>query len=224
MVQENTFLCFFIMPFSSQFNFMYEFLKKRIESQRDNKIKVFRADSHHSTKPMLEKITSDIEMANVIVADTTDFKPNVFFELGIAYSKQEKVILIANYELTKIPTDLNQYEFISYQNKTPEEFFSKLKEAINNIIENKDGEYYKFAVRYFNEFKTEYDLDIEPNEEKVFLQFLNKDKEIGNIPNLNAPPNSLKAFLVPKIIKAQDNENPEINQQYNEWVSPIESS
>ena len=75
--------CFMLMPFSPEFDFIYGTIKKDLN---DNGLICNRADEIAGSKPILNKILTEILKSRYIIADLTAYNPNVFYELGIAHS------------------------------------------------------------------------------------------------------------------------------------------
>lgn len=62
---------------------------------------------------MLTRIYSQIEKADIIIADMTDKNANVFYEVGYAHAKDKLVLLITK-DANDIPFDLKHYRHIVY--------------------------------------------------------------------------------------------------------------
>ncbi|WP_053215365.1 MULTISPECIES: hypothetical protein [Priestia] len=122
----NKYKIFFIMPFDTEFNDMYEHIKQVIEEE--NAIyEVFRADNLLNQQNILKDIVLAINDSDLIVADLTDLNANVFYELGLAHALRKDVILLTQ-QLDELPFDLRSYRVISYSNH-----FKKIQELENNL-------------------------------------------------------------------------------------------
>jgi guanylate kinase len=84
--------CFVLMPFREELRPVYEDHIAKV--CKDLGISVSRADQIFSASPIMEDIREAVLTARYIVADLTDFNPNVFYELGICHALGKQVILI----------------------------------------------------------------------------------------------------------------------------------
>jgi hypothetical protein len=101
------------MPFSKELKPIYEKIKSvaeevGFECKRSDEIAV---------GPINKSIFENIFYAKAIIADLTDYNPNVFYELGVAHAISRKVILISQEE--KIPFDISGDFVIKYKNTIP---------------------------------------------------------------------------------------------------------
>ena len=92
---------FVIMPFSPEFNNVYEAItntENRINGRaKDRQIKIYRVDKQTGSYIITEKIYEAIDSSAIIICDISlKERYNVFFELGYAEDKNKKIILIAN--------------------------------------------------------------------------------------------------------------------------------
>ena len=101
-----------LMPFSEEFDYIYGVIKKDLN---DNGLICNRADEIAGSKPILNKILTEILKSRYIIADLTNYNPNVFYELGIAHSfKDAQNILLLKQKESKIPFDLTHLTYIEY--------------------------------------------------------------------------------------------------------------
>lgn len=126
-------LCFTLMPFSKEFNDLYQDqLKPLIESLS---LTCLRADEVFSTGAIIEDIWENINKARFLVADVTGRNPNVFYELGIAHAIDKEVIIITQ-KIDDVPFDTKHIRHIVYE-FTPrgvKKLEEVLKYTINNIL------------------------------------------------------------------------------------------
>ena len=82
---------------------------------------------------ILKDIMAHIHDASVILADLTDSRPNVFYELGIAHALTSRVIMVSQ-RIDECPSDLRTYGIIPYQAQPTHEdtitFQKDLREAL----------------------------------------------------------------------------------------------
>lgn len=113
-----------------------EYLKPLIE--KHERINVFRSAARR--EDLLSEIIKNIITQHIVIADLTDYNPNVFWELGVRQSFQHRTITIAEYG-TKIPFDIGKKGTLFYHPKDiikSESFRSDIIVAIQDCIENPD--------------------------------------------------------------------------------------
>ena len=107
--------CFVIMSYRPRphYDRVYEELRQLIE--RHTGLRCIRAD--HEPEPgrdLLGKVHEMILGASVVVADVTEYSPNVYYEYGYASAHDRLPILIAR-QGPKLPTDLVGKETLRYR-------------------------------------------------------------------------------------------------------------
>ncbi|MGE3975407.1 MAG: hypothetical protein AB7F59_12860, partial [Bdellovibrionales bacterium] len=101
--REHINTCFVLMPFG-EYHDMY-FNELYSPAIKDAGLDAERADGIFTTGTVMEQIWDRIKKASVLVAELTGKNPNVFYELGLAHSHGNPVILIAG-SLDDVPFDL----------------------------------------------------------------------------------------------------------------------
>lgn len=99
---------FVIMPFREELNKVYEIIKDIFASKGYSAI---RADEKEFTNDLWENVRVYLECCNVAVAvfdknDQDNYNPNVAIEVGYMLSKGNKVCLLKDKKLPKLPSDL----------------------------------------------------------------------------------------------------------------------
>ena len=137
--------CFVIMPYSQSSdlhteeywqNHYNKFLKPIIENVPRliaHRVEELRGD-------ILKQIITDLVVSPIVVADLTDYNPNVFWELGVRQSFKHNTITIAE-EGTILPFDVTSKATLFYNKKNGEKkerFNSQFKEALQDCINNPD--------------------------------------------------------------------------------------
>jgi hypothetical protein len=102
---------FVLMPFSTDFDDLYKYGIKGATA--DAGAFAERLDEQIFAEGMLDRIFSQINKADVIVADMTGRNPNVFYEVGYAHALQ-KVVLLVTRHAEDIPFDLKHHQHIVY--------------------------------------------------------------------------------------------------------------
>jgi hypothetical protein len=138
-MSNNSVKCFVIMPFSAtasrteeEWTRHYEkFLKPLIEECPN--VEAFRSSPLREN--VQEQIIKDLVFSPIVVAELTDSKPNVFWELGVRQSFKHGTVTIAD-EKTSIPFHLQHKSIIKYKKdpSTDDVFKNRFKEAIKSCI------------------------------------------------------------------------------------------
>ncbi len=102
---------FILMPFDEKFNDTW---KSGIKgAAEDAGAYAERVDEQIFNEGILDRLFNQINKADVIVADTTDRNPNVFYEVGYAHALGKIVILLTQ-NPSDIPFDLKQRQHLVY--------------------------------------------------------------------------------------------------------------
>lgn len=105
-------LCFVIMPFKGELKEVY--LKAIKPACNEAGFKPLRVDEVPGIYNINRKIVEYLYNSEVIIADLTDWNPNVFYELGVAHSIDNKTIpIIRNGQ--DIPFDVKTYTCVIYE-------------------------------------------------------------------------------------------------------------
>lgn len=99
------------MPFSSEFDDIYKFGIK--ETAKNIGIKAERVDEQIYAEGILSRIYSQIDQADLIIADMTGRNANVFYEVGYAHAK-DKLCVHLTQDTGDIPFDLQHQRHIVY--------------------------------------------------------------------------------------------------------------
>src|SRR5690349_17770620 len=102
---------FVLMPFSNEFNDIYEFgIKatcKKVGAYSE------RVDEQQFNETILERIYNQIAKADFIISEMTGRNPNVFYETGYAHALNKQVVLLTQ-NADDIPFDLRHHPHIVY--------------------------------------------------------------------------------------------------------------
>lgn len=104
---------FVLMPFDKKFDDVYKIGIK--EAAASLGILAERVDEQIYNETILAQIYSQIDSADIIIADMTGQNPNVFYEVGYAHAKDKLCILLTSDE-KDIPFDLRNRRHIIYKN------------------------------------------------------------------------------------------------------------
>ena len=87
-------------------------------------IEEFRYLSH----PLFDTFLERIKQCDIFIADVTGFNPNVMTELGTAIALKKKIIILSNYEYSKINFDIQHLHIQQYKDKN--KLLDKLKKVL----------------------------------------------------------------------------------------------
>lgn len=120
--------CFMIMPFSNEYRGVYADIKAELS---DIGIMCNRVDEIKGSKPIMNKIITEILKSRYIIADLSECNANVFYELGIAHSfRDSRNILLLKRKESKYPFDLSHLPYVEY---SPENML-QLREIVKKFI------------------------------------------------------------------------------------------
>ncbi len=123
---------FVLMPFDRSFDDIYKFGIKGAAEQVGAYAE--RVDEQIFTEGILDRIFSEINKADVVVADMTGRNPNVFYEVGYAHALG-KIVLLVTRDANDIPFDLQHQQHTVYGGSIDtlkSELARKLRWAITN--------------------------------------------------------------------------------------------
>src|SRR5687768_10843559 len=83
-------LCFLIAPFHHDFDKAYEMIKAIVKNYTG--LTCIKANEIEKSGVITRDVNDYIKKARVLIADLTTFNANVFFEVGLAYAWEKKVI------------------------------------------------------------------------------------------------------------------------------------
>ena len=106
---KNKPIAFVIMPFSPEFNGVFE----ELIVPALNSFEVIRADTRLDQRSIMEKVIAGIAEAELVVADITTVNANVMYELGIAHTLDKPTVMIAQ-ALEDLPFDVRSYPVYEY--------------------------------------------------------------------------------------------------------------
>jgi hypothetical protein len=99
------------MPFGDEFKDTYIYgVRPALE---ESGLNPWKADEQISNIDIMCKICQAIQESGYVLANITDWNPNVVFELGLAYGLGRSVILI-KHKRGEVPVDLKGLEYIEY--------------------------------------------------------------------------------------------------------------
>lgn len=121
-----------MMPFSEDFNGVYQMLKNSCDSLD---LTCKRADEIWKYEIIIQDLIDLIYCSSVVIVDLTNKNPNVFYETGIAHALKKNVILLTQHD-KDVPFDLRHIRYLKYDNtiKGLEELRKKVKKRLESLI------------------------------------------------------------------------------------------
>jgi hypothetical protein len=141
----------------------------------------------------------------------------VFFELGIGYANNKKIIFLTQDEPKDAPVDIRQYEFIRYDLNRHNEFLSKLDNAIRNVLGARleFEQLFQRAKDLLKQFNNDTNCGHVQTSRDEFQARLVRAVELQGLPSLKDDV-LMTRFLLPKIL--QDATDLGIMQRVTEWL------
>ncbi len=126
--------CFVLMPFKENLKEVY--WKAIKPACIKTGFEPLRVDELKGPFNINRKIIEHIFLSDAIVADLTEWNPNVFYEMGVAHAIDNKTIMIIQ-KKDVLPFDVSNYRCIQYEQTTDglEELIHGITEALNSIQE-----------------------------------------------------------------------------------------
>lgn len=106
------------------------------EHTEEGKSIPYRVDKENiESGDIIERIKNNINECDLMIADLTHSRPNVYYEIGLAESKNKPLILVRDNK-EQVHFDLSTKENIEYDSKDFSILKKQLKERLKNILES----------------------------------------------------------------------------------------
>lgn len=132
--------CFFAMPFSDDYNNVYDTISIYLE--RDG-YSCMRVDKNSAASvPIINLILNGIAESQYIIVDISETNANVFYELGVTHTiKEYENVFIIKEKNSKTPFDIQHLQYIGYDKNNLKalstELLSRLKaNQYKNVFKN----------------------------------------------------------------------------------------
>lgn len=103
------------MPFAADFEDVYAVIKTTVESAiSDPAGRCFRLDESRPAGRVTDRLLTELRSATICIADLTETKPNVMWELGFAMALEKPTIIITQ-NPGSLPFDVHDMQSITYQ-------------------------------------------------------------------------------------------------------------
>ncbi|MFX0173637.1 MAG: hypothetical protein ACFE9L_17245 [Candidatus Hodarchaeota archaeon] len=110
-----------------------KYIVKKVFSEIQEEFEIIRADQISEPGSITSQIIEKLINADLVIADLTDFNPNVFYELGIRHSFQKPFIQIYN-PVQRLPFDIQGLRSIPLD-RTDLDSIENCKEELKKQIE-----------------------------------------------------------------------------------------
>jgi len=154
-------LCFIIMPFRDR----YDGIKKAIDAiLKQQGFEAVHAKDIQQAGVIHTDIWDHIQRAAVIIAEVSEYNPNVYFELGVAMTVKDKSRLIIIREASskeQYPFDISIFRCLHYSIDT-EKGFRELEMNLRNYLDkiSSEDDFLKSAMDRMKEWENvEYEYD-----------------------------------------------------------------
>jgi len=124
-------LCFVIIPYSQEFNIVYNNFIKPIAEKFG--LTVLRADDIATTGSIIEKVRTAIRQSRLCIVDLSGQNPNVIYELSLAQHLNKPIILLAKKE-SELFLDLLSSRLVLYDVNELEKAGIALENAIRRTL------------------------------------------------------------------------------------------
>ena len=106
--------CFVIMPFSREFDDVYAAIKSSFEGALSSKSgRCFRLDETRPAGRITDRLLTELQASFMCIADLTDNKPNVMWEVGYAMALGKPIIIVTQ-NAQELPFDLKDMQSLEY--------------------------------------------------------------------------------------------------------------
>lgn len=121
---------FVVMPFKSEYEDVYILGIREVAEEIG--IIVERADEIEHNESIPDLIRNKIQESDIIVAETSEINPNVFYEVGLAHGLNKETILVCQ-KSENIPFDLNSINHVIYNSIVDlrDKLANRLKKSLN---------------------------------------------------------------------------------------------
>lgn len=126
-------VCFVVMPFASELDFIYRVIKKTVNACN---MECVRSDEIFVSRPVVEDLKVQIAEADLVIVDFTNKNPNVYYEAGFADARKKKWIVLSQ-SPDDLTFDVKHIRTILYSNKMGADV--KLRENLSQAIQETMG-------------------------------------------------------------------------------------
>ncbi|MDI6736378.1 MAG: ATP-binding protein [bacterium] len=130
-IKRSDIRCFLIIPFDKEFRPVLNILKGASEKVG---CQIISLDEIRQPVPWQEIVPSEMARADLVVADVSQPRPNVFYEIGLAHAMGKPVILLLEEGTSEPPSALRRFPYLSYDKTS--EGLAELQYRFQKLIED----------------------------------------------------------------------------------------
>jgi hypothetical protein len=201
------------MPFRPELNYFFLFLQTYLHDKHG--LHVERGDHQYLTKPLMEKVREQVVASDVILGDITGSNPNVFYELGIAFTIGKPVIFLTQDPPENAPVDIRQFQFIHYDLGRHVEFLAALDNAIRSVFVGRYKDLYDDASALLKRLNKDFGVSVSGATLEEFQRLVAAAEQTTILPSSDDP-FRYAAFLLPRIVG--DSRDVDVMKRVTEWL------
>jgi len=206
-------VCFVVMPFRPELNYFFLYLQTYLQEKHG--LHVERGDHQYLTKPLMEKIRDQVVASDVILGDITGSNPNVFYELGIAFTIGKPVIFLTQDPPESAPVDIRQFQFIRYDLARHVEFLADLDKAIRAVFVGRYKDLYDDARILLERLNKDLGVSVSGAALEEFQRLVVTAEQTTVLPSSDDP-TRYAAFLLPRTVG--DSRDVDVMKRVTEWL------
>ena len=123
--------CLLITSYTEESKNLLKYIAKAL---KEIGVELIQIDEMRAAEPIHKAVQQLIERSDIIIFDLTDFKPNVLFEMGLAFALRKPILPIVQSSAKKIPSDLAGLLFLIYDPSRPQEIQEEIKIWIPRLL------------------------------------------------------------------------------------------
>lgn len=120
------------MPFSGEYDDVF-FVAMTYAANSVGAVCI-RIDKEQFAGDIVSKIKNEIEDSIAVIADLSEAKPNVLYEVGYSHAKAKPTVHICSTPLDKLPFDVKTWNTISYNKGQTNALKEKLADTLKTIL------------------------------------------------------------------------------------------
>jgi len=136
----NTAQVFMAIPFSAGYTDFYEeFIATPVREAGLAPLRIDQMPTEAKRRHIVDKIEESIARSLFVIADVTDWNPNVVYEVGLACGISKPIVLLCderNFDANQIPFDFQSYELIKYSLYKTGELRARLSKHLSELRED----------------------------------------------------------------------------------------
>jgi len=131
LLTSSSNLCFVMMPFASDLEWVYHDLIRPVVEKLG--LSVLRADDIFAPGSITEQIRVAIQQSRLCIADVTNRNPNVLYEVGIAHTLGKPTVLLTQ-AIEDTPFDLRSLRVIVYEQNQIQVAQLALERSLQHVL------------------------------------------------------------------------------------------